>query len=181
MHRKILIVEDHANTVHTIKKGLTEQHIEVDIALDGKSACNMVLQSHYDVIISDIIMPEMNGIEFCTFLRTKGIKTPVLLLSALDSTDMKITGLEAGGDDYLTKPFEFKELLARVRALNRRNKDAAESDERHVVTIGDLIIDMSNKTVHRGSGKIDLTPREYKLLEYLVQKKGQVVSKAELI
>lgn len=180
MPKKILIVEDHANTGQSIKKGMSEQMIEVDMAQDGKSACKMVMQNQYDVIVSDIIMPEMNGIEFCTFLRTKGIKTPVLLLSALDSTDMKITGFEAGGDDYLTKPFEFKELLARVRALNRRHK-GVDTEEKNKVTIGDLTINILNKTVYRGGIKIDLTPREYKLLEYLIQKKGQVVNKSELV
>lgn len=180
MPRKILIVEDHIKTAESIKKGLSEQQIHVDIAVNGKIAKDLILQFQYDVIISDIIMPELNGIELCTHLRAQNNNTPILLLSALDSTDMKITGLDAGGDDYLTKPFEFKELLARVKALIRRNKDI-DPEKRSLITVGDLSINMLNKTVERSGVVIDLTPKEYKLLEYLILKKGQVVKKSELV
>lgn len=182
MSRRILIVEDHIKTAESIKKGLAEQDMIVDIALNGKIAKDKIIQCQYDLIISDIIMPELNGIELCTYLRNQKINTPILLLSALDSTDMKITGLDAGGDDYLTKPFEFKELLARARALYRRNKEIEiEIEDRTIIAVGDLTINIRYKSVERKGIKIDLTPKEYKLLEYLILKKGQVVNKTELV
>lgn len=180
MPRKILLVDDHVNTVQSIRKGMIENNIEVDIAFDGKTASQMAISGAYDVIISDIVMPEMSGIELCTYLRNHGVITPVLLLSALDNTDMKITGLESGGDDYLTKPFEFKELLARVRALARR-KRLAENYESGLIKVSDMTVDVKNKTVYRSGLKIDLTPKEFKLLEFLVVKKGQIVNKADII
>lgn len=182
MPRRILIVEDHIKTAESIKKGLSEQDMIVDIALNGKIAKDKIIKCQYDLIISDIIMPELNGIELCTYLRNQKINTPILLLSALDSTDMKITGLDAGGDDYLTKPFEFKELLARARALYRRNKEIEiEIEDRTIIAVGDLTINIRYKSVERKGIKIDLTPKEYKLLEYLILKKGQVVNKTELV
>lgn len=180
MPRKILLVDDHVNTVQSIRKGMIENDIEVDIAYDGKTGSQLAKTGDYDVIISDIVMPEMTGIEFCKYLRDQGIATPVLLLSALDTTDMKITGLESGGDDYLTKPFEFKELLARVRALARR-KRLAENYESGLIRIQDMTLDVKNKTVFRNGKKIDLTPKEFKLLEFLVVNKGKVVNKSDII
>jgi two-component system copper resistance phosphate regulon response regulator CusR len=180
MPKKILIVDDHVKTVHSIRKGMEENNIEVDVAHDGKVGSQLAAKGIYDVIISDIVMPEMTGIEFCQTLREMGIRTPVLLLSALDSTDMKINGLDAGGDDYLTKPFEFDELLARVRALARRNR-AAETDENTKIFLADLIVDTRSKTVFRSGNKIDLTPKEYNLLLFLLQNKERVVNKAEII
>ncbi|MBK8621473.1 MAG: response regulator transcription factor [Saprospiraceae bacterium] len=179
MPSKILLVEDHFNTVQSISKGMKENNIQVEIAYDGKTGSDLAISENYDVIISDVVMPEMTGIELCRFLRQHGVQTPVLLLSALDSTDMKITGLESGGDDYMTKPFEFKELLARVRALHRRKKGIEVEDI--IIVVGDMIVNTHNKTVFRNGVKIELTPKEFKLLEYLAQKKGQVANKAELV
>lgn len=179
MPSKILLVEDHFNTVQSISKGMKENNIQVEIAYDGKTGSELAISENYDVIISDVVMPEMTGIELCRFLRQHGVQTPVLLLSALDSTDMKITGLESGGDDYLTKPFEFKELLARVRALHRRKKGLEVEDV--IIVVGDMIVNTHNKTVFRSGKKIELTPKEFKLLEYLAQKKGQVANKSEIV
>lgn len=179
MPSKILLVEDHFNTVQSISKGMKENNIQVEIAYDGKTGSDLAISENYDVIISDVVMPEMTGIELCRFLRQHGVQTPVLLLSALDSTDMKITGLESGGDDYLTKPFEFKELLARVRALHRRKKGLEVEDV--IIVVGDMIVNSHNKTVFRSGKKIELTPKEFKLLEYLAQKKGQVANKSEIV
>jgi two-component system copper resistance phosphate regulon response regulator CusR len=179
MPSKILLVEDHFNTVQSISKGMKENNIQVEIAYDGKTGSDLAISENYDVIISDVVMPEMTGIELCRFLRQHGVQTPVLLLSALDSTDMKITGLESGGDDYLTKPFEFKELLARVRALHRRKKGLEVEDV--IIVVGDMIVNTHNKTVFRSGKKIELTPKEFKLLEYLAQKKGQVANKSEIV
>lgn len=179
MPSKILLVEDHFNTVQSISKGMKENNIQVEIAYDGKTGSDLAISENYDVIISDVVMPEMTGIELCRFLRQHGVQTPVLLLSALDSTDMKITGLESGGDDYLTKPFEFKELLARVRALHRRKKGIEVEDV--IIVVGDMIVNTHNKTVIRSGKTIELTPKEFKLLEYLAQKKGQVANKSEIV
>lgn len=179
MPSKILLVEDHFNTVQSISKGMKENNIQVEIAYDGKTGSDLAISENYDVIISDVVMPEMTGIELCRFLRQHGVQTPVLLLSALDSTDMKITGLESGGDDYLTKPFEFKELLARVRALHRRKKGLEVEDV--IIVVGDMIVNSHNKTVFRSGKKIELTPKEFKLLEYLAQKKGHVANKSEIV
>ncbi|MBK8820018.1 MAG: response regulator transcription factor [Saprospiraceae bacterium] len=180
MPKKILIVDDHHKTVQSIRKGMIENNIEVDVAHDGKTASQLAISGKYDVIISDVIMPEMTGIEFCQFIRHKGIQTPVLLLSALDSTDMKITGLNAGGDDFITKPFEFNELLARVRALARRNRASYLAENPNII-LADLTVDPINKTVYRSDEKIELTPKEYNLLIFLLNNKGKVVKKEEII
>jgi two-component system, OmpR family, copper resistance phosphate regulon response regulator CusR len=158
---------------------LTEQNLKVDVAYDGKTGGNLALANPYDVIITDIVMPEMNGIEMCRFLRNHGVRTPILMLSALDSTEEIVAGLEAGGDDYLSKPFEFRELLARVRAIGRRNVKL--SDESNTLKIGNLVMNTHDKTVVREGIIIDLTPKEFKLFEFLVRRKGKVVTKVEII
>jgi two-component system copper resistance phosphate regulon response regulator CusR len=180
MPKKILIVDDHYKTVQSIRKGMMENNIEVDVAYDGKTGSQLAISENYDVIISDIIMPEMTGIEFCKSLRKQGVQTPVLLLSALDSTEMKINGLDSGGDDYLTKPFEFVELLARVRALARRNR-LPDVPENSKIILADLLVDTLGKIVYRGEEKIELTPKEYNLLLFLLQNKGMVVNKEEIV
>lgn len=175
----ILLVEDQPGTVQSIQTGLAEQNLKVDVAYDGKTGGNLALVNTYDVIITDIVMPEMNGIEMCRFLRSNGVRTPILMLSALDSTEEIVSGLEAGGDDYLSKPFEFKELLARVRAIGRRNIKL--NDESTILKIGNLVMNTHDKTVVREGVVIDLTPKEFKLFEFLVRSKGKVVTKAEII
>lgn len=176
---RILVVEDQPGTAQSIHQGLSESKMFVDVAYDGKTGCDLALKNDYDIIITDIIMPEVNGIEMCKTLRSNGIVTPVLMLSALDSTEEIIAGLDAGGDDYLTKPFEFLELLARVRALGRRS--VRMENENQILQVGDLSLDTSKKSAIREGIVIELTPKEFKLLEFLVRRKGQVVTKTEIV
>ncbi|MBK9256841.1 MAG: response regulator transcription factor [Saprospiraceae bacterium] len=174
----VLLIEDEIKTAHTLKKGLSEHNIESDIALDGLTGRDLAFKNKYDVIITDIVMPGINGMEFCRDLRQFGIKTPVLMLSALDTTEDKINGLEAGGDDYLTKPFEFRELLARVKALERRHSNVQKSEK--IIRVADLVVDLLQKKVTRSDKLIELTPKEFKLLEYLIKNPGRTVTKPEI-
>lgn len=174
---KILIVEDQKSTAASLGQGLRELNFEVDLAYDGLTGNELAMNTVYDVIITDIIMPGINGIELCKNIRERGMATPILMLSALDSKEEIIHGLESGGDDYLTKPFEFRELVARIKALGRRR---AHEDSNKIV-IGDLHIDMSSKQVKRNGIKIDLTPKEFRLLEFLVRNRGHVVTKTDII
>lgn len=174
---KILLVEDEPKVASFIKKGLEEQAYEVEQAYDGNFGLKLALQNEYDLIILDIILPNMNGLEVCREVRKKKPSVSILMLTALGSTDDKITGLDAGADDYLTKPFEFKELLARIRALSRR---VGESTGGEKLTIGDLEMDLSSKTVSRNSKPINLTAREFALLHYLLRNRGRVVSRVDI-
>lgn len=175
---KVLLIEDHPKTVQTLKQGLEENQMVVDFAYDGYSGKLLAERNKYDVIVTDIIIPYMNGLELCKYLRSIGIKTPVLMLSALDTIEDKVVGLDAGADDYLVKPFEFRELLARIRALSRRSADVATSS--FIFTFEDLELNLHTKKVTRGSKIIELTPKEFSLLEYLIKNKEKVVTKAEI-
>ncbi|MCW5922181.1 MAG: response regulator transcription factor [Saprospiraceae bacterium] len=175
---RILLIEDEIKTIQSLQQGLAEQQWLVDTATDGDTGLRLALESTYDVIVCDIIMPGVTGLEICRYLRAKGNKTPFLLLSALSHTDDKVTGLEAGADDYLSKPFEFRELLARVRALARR--PAANSRPENVLRFGDLEQDLDAKTVRRGERPILLTPREFDLLTLFLRNPGRVLSKTEI-
>ncbi|MBD1395548.1 response regulator transcription factor [Pontibacter sp. JH31] len=174
---KILLVEDEPKVASFIKKGLEEQTYEVEQAYDGNFGLKLALQNEYDLIILDIILPNMNGLEVCREIRKKKPSVSVLMLTALGSTDDKITGLDAGADDYLTKPFEFKELLARIRALSRR---AGEGSGGEKLTIGDLEMDLGSKAVSRDGKQINLTAREFALLHYLLRNRGRVVSRVDI-
>lgn len=175
---KILIVEDEPKVAAFLKQGLEEQANEVTIAYDGYFGKKMALENYYDVILLDLLIPYINGLELCKQLRTEGLKTPILMLTALGTTDDKVVGLDAGADDYLVKPFEFKELLARIRALSKRFTDNVQ--EQRTLKLHDLELDLNKKTVRRGGKSIDLTAKEYTLLEYLMRNKNRVVSRAEI-
>ena len=175
---KVLLIEDEKKAVQSLKKGLNEHHIEVDFAMDGSLGCEMALANKYDVIISDIIVPGINGFELTQFLRSKNINTPVLLLTALSSTDDKVSGLEAGADDYLTKPYEFKELLARVKALSRRGKDSVLP--KSVLSFNGIEMNLLAKEFFRDGQKIELTPKEFSLMEYFILNQGRAISKIEI-
>lgn len=175
---KILLIEDEAKTLQFIKQGLEEQHWEVDVAYDGLIGFQLATRTTYALIISDIILPGMNGLELCRQLRAKGVACPILLLTALGTTDDKIIGLDAGADDYLAKPFEFKELMARVRALTRRNIGNIQTA--NILKIADLEMDLDAKTVTRSGKEILLTAKEFLLLEYFIRHQGRVISKVEL-
>lgn len=175
---KILVIEDEVRTIQLIRQGLEEQQWEVDIAYDGAMGFQLATRQAYALIISDIILPGMNGLELCRKLRGVGVSSPILLLTALGTTDDKIEGLDAGADDYLTKPFEFKELMARVRALTRRNIGIIHTA--NTLKVADLEMDLDTKTVTRGSQEIILTAKEFSLLEYFIRNQGRVISKVEL-
>jgi len=175
---KILVIEDEVRTIQLIRQGLEEQQWEVDIAYDGAMGFQLATRQVYALIISDIILPGMNGLDLCRKLREVGVSSPILLLTALGTTDDKIEGLDAGADDYLTKPFEFKELMARVRALTRRNIGIIHTA--NTLKVADLEMDLDTKTVTRGAQEIILTAKEFSLLEYFIRNQGRVISKAEL-
>ncbi len=175
---KILLIEDEEKAVKSLKRGLNEHNIEVDFAFEGTKGAEMAEATEYDVIISDVIVPGINGFDLTQYLRKKGIKTPVLLLTALSATDDKVLGLEVGADDYLTKPYEFKELLARLKALSRRGKEVPA--QKQFLTFADTEMNLTGKEFTRQGKKIELTPKEFALMEYFIRHEGRVVSKAEI-
>ena len=175
---KILLIEDEVKVVQSLKKGLTENQILVDHAYDGSSGLALATKGGYDVIVSDIIMPKLNGIDFVKLLRAGGHHTPILLMTALGDTDNKVEGLDSGADDYLVKPFEFRELLARIRALSRRYQDRIRA--KSVLKFSDITMNLDTKEVFRNSKKIELTPKEFALLVYLIQNNERVISKQEI-
>jgi len=173
---RILLVEDEKKIASFIAKGLREERYAVDIAYNGEGALTDVAVYDYDLIITDIMMPGMNGFELIKKLRNSQNKTPILILTAKDKVDDKIFGLDSGADDYLTKPFAFAELLARIRALHRRPNALLEKLE-----IADLVLEPATHDVKRGGKKINLTPKEFSLLEFLMRNKGRVVTRTTLI
>lgn len=175
---KVLLIEDEQKTAESIKSWLEDARIEVDCAFDGFTGQRLAAQNEYDVIISDIVLPGVNGIDICRHLRDKGSQTPILLLSALSRPEDKVMGLNAGADDYMTKPFYFPELLARVHALTRRTGRPMEYPSK--LSFADLELNLHSLEVWRAGVKIVLTPREFSLLEYLVRNQGRVIPKAEI-
>jgi two-component system copper resistance phosphate regulon response regulator CusR len=175
---KVLLIEDEVKAVQSLKKGLNEHQIEVDFALDGTTGCQLAESNQYDVIISDIIVPGLNGFDLTQHLRSLGINTPVLLLTALSSTDDKVLGLEVGADDYLTKPYELKELLARIKALSRRGKEPASP--KSMLTFAGIEMNLLAKEFFRNNIKIELTPKEFALMEYFIRNQGRAITKTEI-
>lgn len=175
---KILVIEDEPKVASFIKQGLEEQSNEVTVAYDGFFGKKLATEHYYDVIVMDLMIPYINGLELCKALRAEGVKTPILMLTALGTTDDKVTGLDAGADDYLVKPFEFKELLARLRALSKRFTDTVQ--EQKVLSLADLEMNLNEKSVKRMGRNIDLTAKEFGLLEYLLKNKNRVVSRTEI-
>ena len=180
MKSKILVVEDEPKVANFIKTGLEENGFEVEVAFDGKLAEHMFSTRLYSLAILDIIIPEVNGIELCKRIRAVNQKMPILMLTALGTTDDKVTGFNAGVDDYLVKPFEFQELLVRVKALMRRTDSAADSEGSKKLVVSNLQLDLDKKVAIRAGKSIPLTAREFLLLEYFMRNKGRVLSKAEL-
>ena len=173
---RILIVEDEKSLADIIKKGLEEEGYAVDVAYNGEDGLFMAENEPSDLIMLDIMLPVIDGMTILKRIRKTGIKTPVLMLTAKDALMDKVSGLDSGADDYLTKPFLFEELLARIRALLRRNSEVKTS----VIEIGGLIIDMATREVKRGGKQILLSPREYALLEYMAINKDMVLSRTSL-
>lgn len=180
MTKKILVVEDDAATADYIAKGLSEAGYVVDRAADGRDGLFHGTDSDYAVIILDRMLPGMDGLSVLSALRAAGVKTPVIILSALGSLDERVKGLKAGSDDYLVKPFGFAELLARIEGLQRRSSAGADA----VVTslsCGDLRMDLLSRRVERGGKRIELQPREFRLLECLLRNKEQAVTRTMLL
>jgi len=175
---KLLLVEDEPKLASFIKKGFENEGYEIEVAYDGRMGQSLLRQNHYEIIILDVNLPYVNGFELCRQIRADDPHVPVLLLTALDSLDDKVTGFEAGTDDYLVKPFEFKELLLRVRVLLKRSTEAA--GVKRILRMADLELNLESKVVTRGGQRIDLTTKEYALLEYLLLNRGKVISRVDI-
>ncbi len=175
---RILIIEDDEKIGSFIRKGFKETGFTVDLATDGEQGLTLFLENSYDAAIVDIMLPVMDGLTVIERIRTKGITTPVLILSAKRSVDDRIHGLQQGGDDYLIKPFSFGELLARVNALIRRDTRQVES---HVLEMADLRMDLLSRQVTRQGEPIDLPAKEFSLLEYLLRNQGHIISKTSIL
>ena len=173
---RILVVEDDARMANVIAKGLRENSYAVDIAADGAAGLYQTSINDYDVIILDVLLPQRDGFEVCRELRMRGNTTPVLMLTARAAIDDRVSGFDAGADDYLTTPFSFRELLARIHALLRRDAQLRPD----VFAIGDLVLDSVSHRVSRANHEVQLTAKEYALLEYLARRAGQLVSRAEI-
>lgn len=175
---RILIIEDENKVASFIKKGLEVHGFEPEIAFDGQLGLNRALDQNFEVIILDVNLPLINGFEVCRRLREAGNKTPVLMLTALGSIKDKVQGFNLGSDDYLVKPFEFEELLARVKSLVKRAKAAPLMET--TLKIADLELNSETKTVTRGGQAIELTAKEFQLLEYMLRNKGKVLSRVDI-
>lgn len=179
----ILLIEDELDVVNFVKKGLGEESFEVSVALNGVDGLEMASKNQYDIILLDIMIPEKNGIEVCKEIRLKGIQTPILFLTALNTPDNIALGLNSGADDYLVKPFKFNELIARINAILRRlnleKKGSQVSQAKYFLS--NMVFDDDAKKVSRNGKEISLTPTEYRLLFTLLKNKGKVLSRIELL
>ena len=175
----ILVIEDDQRVAELIQRGLEEQGFTVTLAYDGISGKKLGLQNNYKLIITDIILPKMDGIDVCRQIRETKPDIPIIMLTALGTTDDKVEGFDAGADDYLVKPFEMRELLVRVRALLKRNTKTANSVG-FIIRFADLEMNLHTKIVKRDGQEISLTPKEFKLLEYLMHNPERVLSRIEI-
>ena len=175
---KLLLIEDDVRAADFVSKGLREEGHSVDHAADGAEGLTLALSSSYDVIVADRMLPYMDGLAVVQALRAQGVRTPILILSALAKVDDRVKGLRAGGDDYLTKPFAFSELLARIEVLQRRSTTAEPTTR---LRVADLEMDLVARKVTRAGQPVDLTAREFRLLEHLMRHAGQVVTRGMLL
>ena len=173
---RVLLVEDEPDAARILAKGLREEAYAVDVAGDGERALELAFVNDYDLVILDVMLPRRDGFEVCRELRSNGSAVPVLMLTARDAVEDRIAGLDTGADDYLSKPFDFDELLARVRALLRRGPALRPA----VLNISDMAVDTRARRVSRGGRDVELTAKEYALLEYLARRAGEVVSRADM-
>jgi DNA-binding response OmpR family regulator len=171
---RVLVVEDERKIAAYVKRGLEEQGHAVDIAYTGREALDWIEAVEFDLIVLDILLPELDGLEVCNQLRQRGVRTPVLMLTARDTIDDRVAGLDAGADDYLVKPFAMRELSARLRALSRRSADVPKST---VLRVADLELDTLTRRARRGGETIDLTAKEYAVLECLLRHPEQVLTR----
>ena len=176
---KILLIEDDPGVISVIQRGLSASGYEITIAMDGKSGLEMALQHSFDIVVLDLMIPMINGMEVCRRLRNAKFVKPILMLTALGTTENIVSGLDAGADDYMTKPFKLAELEARLRTLTRRGKEVEKKEG--ILSLGDLTLDKVTKTVKRGSATIDLTATEFRLLEYLLSNTNRVLNRIEIL
>jgi DNA-binding response OmpR family regulator len=174
---RLLLVEDEPNAAHVVAKGLREQAYAVDLAADGEAALFQVATTDYDAVILDVMLPLRDGFAVCRAVRASGSSVPILIVTAKDAVDARIDGLDCGADDYLVKPFDFGELLARLRALIRRGRHPVLPER---MTVGALVIDTRGRQVRLDNRDVSLTSKEYALLEYLARRAGDVVSRADI-
>ena len=174
----ILLIEDDTEAAKFLVKGLRESGYSVDHAADGREGLFRATEGQFDLVVTDRMLPHIDGLAIIQIMRQKGVTTPVLVLSALGSVDDRVKGLKAGGDDYLTKPFAFVELLARIEALSRRRSNVPDATK---LKVADLDFDLLARRVTRGGREIELTARELKLLEFLMRRAGQVVTRTMLL
>lgn len=175
---KILLVEDEKKIAETLKKGLTEQQYYVEVCYDGQIGLKMFETYPFDIVILDINIPVINGYELCKIIRSRNERIPIIMLTALNTTSDKIEGFDAGADDYVVKPFDFKELLARIRALLKRLYQLPQTG--NILKVDDVVMNLDNKEVTRSGKNIALTAKEFQLLEYFVRNKNRVVSRADI-
>lgn len=176
----VLLVEDEISVGNLINKGLSERGYKISLAPDGDIGYEMATRNEFDIMILDIMLPGMNGLELCKRLRNNKIDTPILMLTALSSTENIVTGLDSGADDYLTKPFKFAELEARIRSLARR-KNQIQPEDTNILRVADLELNPDSKVVSRNGKKISLTSTEFRLLEFLMKNKGKVLSRMTIL
>lgn len=174
----ILLVEDEAKVASFIKQGLEEQGYTVSLATNGQEGMALFFKGSYDIAILDVIIPFISGVELCRAIKSDKPGLPVLMLTALGTTEDKVNGFEAGADDYLVKPFEFRELLMRIKALTRRAR--REETSSNLLQVADLALDLDKKVAQRGEKQIDLTAKEFALLEYLMRNRGRVLSRMDI-
>jgi DNA-binding response OmpR family regulator len=174
----VLLVEDERRLAQLVRRVLEEEGHTMDVAYDGEDGLHLAMEGSHDVIVLDVMLPEINGIEVCKSLRANRIDTPVLLLTALDSVEDRVRGLDAGADDYLPKPFAFQELLARIRALGRRKVLARDAQE---LEVDDLKLDLRRRRAQRNGKAIELSPKEFSLLEFLMRNEGRVVTRTQIL
>jgi DNA-binding response OmpR family regulator len=176
----ILIVEDDERVSELLRRGLAENGFTTDAAYDGLTGKKLALQNPYDLVITDVALPKMDGLELCKALRQSKPNLPIIMLTALGTTDDKVEGFDAGADDYLVKPFEMRELLARIRALLKRAQTVAVQPQGDTLQYADLKLNLNTKTAERNGIAINLTPKEFKLLSYMLQHAGRVLSRTEI-
>jgi DNA-binding response OmpR family regulator len=178
---KLLLIEDEPSVISLIQRSLSVSGHEITVAMDGRSGFQMATQHTFDMIILDLMLPVMNGMEVCRNIRSAGLVTPILMLTALGTTENIVSGLDAGADDYMTKPFKLAELEARIRTLTRRGKEMEKEKNGATLEIADLVLNSETKIVQRNGHTIDLTATEFRLLEFLIVNQNKVLNRMEIL
>ena len=178
---KLLLIEDEPSVISLIQRSLSAAGYEISVAMDGESGLQMATQHIFDLVILDLMIPVINGMEVCRRIRQSGSSMPILMLTALSTTENIVSGLDAGADDYMTKPFKLAELEARIRTLTRRSKDSEKEVVADILKIGDLVLDKTTKIVTRASQPIDLTATEFRLLEFFLSNQNKVLNRMEIL